>query len=215
MLQAYQAELRKRWPVIILLAILAAAALIAEKALTKEPVIKSTSLYVEQTVRIQYAGQVPVTSAYDRVYASYGSLGRFVQACGQDFDFSKLQPGWDGMTDEQKVRWMKKHFYIQDATSTSVNFALYISEEDWKDPFYASEHGPELLRAYIRYTERSMQELGEDVTFQLGESYAILPQPVQVSRRSLLVKYGIIGGVLGALAGLLIVLVLAVRNRHA
>ena len=52
-MQAFLTELRQRWKLVLLIAILAAAALSGEKLLTKSPIVTSTTLYVEDNVHIQ------------------------------------------------------------------------------------------------------------------------------------------------------------------
>lgn len=214
-MQAFLTELRQRWKLVLLVAILAAAALSGEKLLTKSPIVTSTTLYIEDNVHIQYNGYQPGSAKYENLFDSYGNLYRFVQQSSKDFDFEKFQPGWNGMGPEGQVKWLKKHILANDVTPNVITVALYVSETEWKDPDYVRENGAKLLNAYIDFHEKTMKELGEDVTFQKSETAAFLPQEVRISRKSMLGKYAVIGFVLGGLAACLGLFVIAARKSHA
>ncbi len=214
-MQAFLTELRQRWKLVLLIAILAAAALSGEKLLTKEPVVTSTTLYVEDNVHIAYGSNQPGATRYDNYFASYGNLYRFAQQYGKDFDFEKFQPGWNGMGPDGQAKWLKKHILIGDVSPTVVNVALYISETEWKDPGYVRENSAKFLKAFIDFNEKSLRDLGEDVTFETSEVGSFLPQEVRISRKRLLAKYAVIGFVLGGLASCLGLLVIAARKNHA
>ena len=215
MLQAFLTEFQRRWKLVLLVAIVASAALVGEKALTKAPVVQSTSLYVEQEVAIQYGGAVPGSSQYADFFTSYGNFLAFVRQTEKTFDYEKFQPGWNHMDGEAKAKWMKKHFLLQDANPSAFSVAFYVSGNEWKDAAYARENGRKLVQAYIDFAQGVLQGLGQQVTFQAGEPIEILPEETVIPRRSFLGKYAVIGFVLGGLAACVGLLVIAARKSHA
>lgn len=215
LMQVFLTELRNRWKLVLLIAILAAAALTGEKMLAKEPVAKSTTLYVEQQVFIRQAGAQPAAVHYGEMFNSYGTLIAFIHQSEQVFDYTKFQPGWNGMDDEEKSKWLQKHILTRDVSPGIFLAATYVGPNEWKDADYARENGRKILESYIRFNEKQLQRFDPSVTFELQEPVELLPQEVAVARKPLLGKYAIVGFVLGALVGIFIVFVLAVRKRHA
>lgn len=214
-MQVFLTELRNRWKLVLLIAILAAAALTGEKMLTKAPVAKSTSVYIEQQVRIQYGGVQPGNAKYEELFSSYGNLIAFIRQSEQEFDYMKFQPGWNGMDEEEKCKWLKKHLWVRDVTPGIFVVSFYVGQNEWKDAAYARENSEPFVGEYLRFDENLLQKFNPSVTFEPQEPVELLPKEIAVSRKSFLAKYAIIGFVLGALAGIFIVLVLAVRKRHA
>lgn len=213
--QAFLLEFRSHWKIVLLVAVLASAALVGEKAFTKAPVVESTSLYIEQPVHVVYETGQPGMASYERLLASYGTFVNFSHETEGTFDYEKFQPGWSHMKDEEKSKWMKKHIAIDTSAPTLFVASIYISGKEWKDADYARENGRKILKAYLDYDEHMLKSLGQPVTFERGEMVEILPEKVVVSRRSLLGKYAVIGFVLGGLAACFVLLVFAVRKRHA
>lgn len=214
-MQIFLTELRNRWKLVLLIAILAAAALVGEKALTKAPLAKSTSVYIEQQVHIRYEGVQPGTAKYEGLFSSYGNLLAFLRQSEQTFDYTKFQPGWNDMDEETKCKWLKKHLVVYDVTPGIVGAAFYVGQNEWKDAAYARENSERFLETFLRFNEELLQQFDPSVTFELQEPIELSPKEIAVSRSSFLAKYAVIGFVLGALAGIFIVLVFAVRKRHA
>ena len=119
------------------------------------------------------------------------------------------------MDDEEKSKWLQKHILTRDVSPGIFLAATYVSPNEWKDADYARENGRKILESYIRFNEKQLQRFDPSVTFELQEPVELLPQEVAVARKPLLGKYAIVGFVLGALVGIFIVFVLAVRKRHA
>ena len=215
MLQDYLHELHHRWKVVLLIAILSSIALIGEKCLVKDPILQSSSLYVEQMATIQSNEPVPESPHYDQLFTSYGNLINFLRQTEDVIDYEKFQPGWNRMNDEAKAKWAKKHIFVQSPSSDIVVFSFYIGEIEWKDPAYADEHGIDVMNYFVQFNEQLLQNLGTPFTLRTNEPVIVMPETIPVSKESLLAKYGVIGFVLGALAGTIGIFVCFLRKHHA
>ena len=173
----------------------------------EKAVAKSTTLYVEQQVFIRQDGAQPAAVHYGEMFNSYGTLIAFIHQSEQVFDYTKFQPGWNGMDDEEKSKWLQKHILTRDVSPGIFLAATYVGPNEWKDADYARENGRKILESYIRFNEKQLQRFDPSVTFELQEPVELLPQEVAVARKPLLGKYAIVGFVLGALVGIFIVFV--------
>jgi len=214
MLQSFLSELRHRWKIVLILAVLASSALITERVFLTDSVTKSTSLYVEQQVHLKYDGQPPQNTSYQNLFTSYGTLIAFLRQTEGYIDYEKFQPGWKQMLDENKAKWAKKHFAVDTVSPDVIALRFYVGENEWKDPAYAKSHALDVMKAYVFYNETMLKNLEAPVTFKLNDPVIVYPESVPVSITELCLKYGIIGFVLGTLAGLMWVLVLTLKNRN-
>lgn len=213
-----RAEFSHHWRVLAVCVVLVAGALMIEKAFFAETITKSGLYYAEQSVIITVpeGGSGLLTASNEARYlSSFSMLGDFLEEKGGTYDFSKLEAGWAGMSKEQRLIWMQKHFPVKTEGNAKV-FSIYLPASVRKDDAYLREHGKALLEDYIAFTESRVESSGLHPSYQKTTELEVLPEVTQVSKKRVLAKYGIIGTILGALLGCFILLANAVRkSRHA
>jgi len=217
---AIKKQFTSRWWLILLLAIFIGGGLMAEKAMFGETVTKSSLYYVEQSVFIRYpAGEQGVsasnTSSSDKYFASFAMMSDFLKTAESRYDFSKLDAGWPSMGLPQRLLWMQKHFMVYNEGGVVV-FAIYLPADVNKDPAYLGEHGKAILEDYIATTKTALEAGGLHPTYEKGSELEAVPEHMQVSNKRVIAKYGAVGALLGALLGVFLLLVSAMRqSRHA
>ncbi len=207
-------EFRKGWKLIVILMIVAGAALVGEKMFLGETITQSGLYYVEKVVNIKCMG--PHTDFLGGTGDSLGAfsmLTSFMDESKESYDYTKFHAGWDTLKFEPKAIWLKKHLTVGGTQGLYV-FAFTVLAEDPKDDEYLKQYGRKYLEAYIDYTRQKLEAAGLPVEYRVVSEMESVPEKTVISGKRMALKYAVIGVVLGALLGGLILTVRAVRKQN-
>ena len=209
-------ELKSKWFIIVILAFVLCGGLIFEKRGNGDNVIYvSTSAYAQVMVKVvfddpnvphQYT--VPDSGLFT---ASGGEKYAFMKETEKIFDYSKFNANFPVLNEENKFLWLDKRLMTLGYYPDLFAVAFWVKDEDAKDLEYTNANVEKYVSDYVEFCSKKLQAAGIghleiiDKSFVPAEG-SILPT------NSFMLKYGIIGAVLGTVVGVLIVAGLAMRK---
>lgn len=206
--------LKSKFIYIILLAIIFSLGLVIEKTFFTDYVIQSTRFYTEKTIKIEYNQPLMFNNSldYGTFLKSYSEIDLFLKQSANRFDYKKINSDWDKLTEIQKVEWLQKHIHVVDIHSGVIQFIFTLSADDAKDYEYIKLYGTKYLDEYISFAESRINQITPQSQFKEVSTYTLEPKLLANDKNIIIIKYGIIGAVLGTIIGVVIVFLISIRN---
>lgn len=145
---------------------------------------------------------------YNKYLKSPSFLGSFIEETEEKFDYNKLAPGWNKKTNLQKVSWIDKHIIVSYYGAGRIEIQLSIKQSEPMDLNYVSSHGEHFLDSFIYFADKK-DALGP---YTVITSVDLIPEKNITSNNKVVIKYGIIGFVLGVVGMTTIILVCSMRK---
>lgn len=201
--------LKSKFIYIILLAIIFSLGLVIEKTFFTDYVIQSTRFHTEKTIKIEYNQPLMFNNSldYGTFLKSYSEIDLFLKQSENRFDYKKINSDWDKLTEIQKVEWLQKHIH-----SGVIQFIFTLSADDAKDYEYIKLYGTKYLDEYISFAESRINQITPQSQFKEVSTYTLEPKLLANDKNIIIIKYGIIGAVLGTIIGVVIVFLISIRN---
>lgn len=206
--------LKSKFIYIILLAIIFSLGLVIEKTFFIDYVIQSTRFYTEKTIKIEYNQPLMFNNSldYGTFLKSYSEIDLFLKQSENRFDYKKINSDWDKLTEIQKAEWLQKHIHVVDIHSGVIQFIFTLSADDAKDYEYIKLYGTKYLDEYISFAESRINQITPQSQFKEVSTYTLEPKLLANDKNIIIIKYGIIGAVLGTIIGVVIVFLISIRN---
>lgn len=206
--------LKSKFIYIILLAIIFSLGLVIEKTFFTDYVIQSTRFRTEKTIKIEYNQPLMFNNSldYGTFLKSYSEIDLFLKQSENRFDYKKINSDWDKLTEIQKVEWLQKHIHVVDIHSGVIQFIFTLSADDAKDYEYIKLYGTKYLDEYISFAESRINQITPQSQFKEVSTYTLEPKLLANDKNIIIIKYGIIGAVLGTIIGVVIVFLISIRN---
>lgn len=145
---------------------------------------------------------------YDKYLKSPSFLGSFIEETEEKFDYNKLVPGWNKKTNLQKVSWIDKHIIVSYYGAGRIEIQLSIKQSEPMDLNYVSSHGEHFLNSFIYFADKK-DAFGP---YTVITSVDLIPEKNITSNNKVVIKYGIIGFVLGVVGMTTIILVCSMHK---
>lgn len=145
---------------------------------------------------------------YNKYLKSPSFLGSFIEETEEKFDYNKLAPGWNKKTNLQKVSWIDKHIIVSYYGAGRIEIQLSIKQSEPMDLNYVSSHGEHFLDSFIYFADKK-DALGP---YTVITSVDLIPEKNITSNNKVVIKYGMIGFVLGVVGMTTIILVCSMRK---
>lgn len=196
---------------ILFVAVIVGLALSAEKMFFTDTIVKSDRYYVEQEVAINYIHPENVGNIndYKSLFHSFVIMNQFFENTKDEYDYSKWDAAFSGMTKEKQLEWLQKHIMISNTGNKALVYSFDLPASTRKDDKYVEEHGQEFLNQYIAFTQQELNKLGMESSYQEEKAFVLQPQAITVKNETRAIKYGVVGFVLG---GLLSMMVLGIKG---
>lgn len=206
--------LKSKFIYIILLAIIFSLGLVIEKTFFTDYVIQSTRFHTKKTIKIEYNQPLMFNNSldYGTFLKSYSEIDLFLKQSENRFDYKKINSDWDKLTEIQKVEWLQKHIHVVDIHSGVIQFIFILSADDAKDYEYIKLYGTKYLDEYISFAESRINQITPQSQFKEVSTYTLEPKLLANDKNIIIIKYGIIGAVLGTIIGVVIVFLISIRN---
>ena len=107
---------------------------------------------------------------------------------------------------------MQKHIHVVDIHSGVIQFIFTLSADDAKDYEYIKLYGTKYLDEYISFAESRINQITPQSQFKEVSTYTLEPKLLANDKNIIIIKYGIIGAVLGTIIGVVIVFLISIRN---
>ena len=93
-----------------------------------------------------------------------------------------------------------------------IQFIFTLSADDAKDYEYIKLYGTKYLDEYISFAESRINQITPQSQFKEVSTYTLEPKLLANDKNIIIIKYGIIGAVLGTIIGVVIVFLISIRN---
>lgn len=212
-------QILKKWYIILFCAIICAAGLYLEKSVVNPPIVQSGDMtYIRvvkfNTVPVFTAGQNSNEIAMDDLMKAWPNLSDLIMQLDQSYEMEKVDKQWKTLSQTKKFDWVNNHFRTDNIGPGMYELILQFPKKDPKDPQYLAKNINRLLDDYESYFQKTSSLVTNDTNlttvkeFQLNDDQDA-PTQTQVEK-----KYAIIGFILGALVGVVIVTVWNKRKEH-
>lgn len=140
---------------------------------------------------------------YDKYLSSSAFLHSFYESSKENYDYDKLSPGWSNKTQSEKMQWLNKHIIVTYFGAGRMEAKLSIKRSEPINLQYIKENGEKFLDDFINFAN-DKDPFGQ---YEIVNSEISIPEGLVVSSKKVILKYGIIGFVLGIVFMLTIILV--------
>ena len=201
----------KKWYVILLCAILCAGGLYFEKSRVNTVIPQTGNMTYVRVVRFD---TVPVLIGYQtsteinmmNLSKSWPYLSDLEKQLETEFSMPKLNAKWAKLTGSQKISWVAGHFRIQYLAPGLYELIVQFQKDDLKDAEYIAENSMRMLDAYEKHFIAISEEVTKDTKISRVKEFENVDTSEPVTKESIEKKYAIIGFVLGALVGVVIIM---------
>lgn len=182
----------KKWYILLLCGIICSATLMIEKYYTTNFITKSGDYLFGYSLKIDDAqNNNPLR------YSSYvkDPLNRkiFLDKSTRLFDYTKFDIQWNNKTFNQKCAWLDLHVKVHEYGNGYYSLLFILNSNDPKDEEYVEKNGKRYIDEYFLY----INSIRPEDILQKSDYTEIKPVIHQISKASVLIKYGIIGFFLG------------------
>lgn len=209
----FLSELKKKWFIAVILALVLGAGLAFEKRGSGGMVSYSTAAYAQSIVKIvlndnSSVGEIPKDGLFSN---STVTRFAFMKEAEKKFDLSKFNANYPMLNELNKFAWFSNRLwsaaYYPNLFVVSVSF----TDEDAKDMDYTNANIEALLADYIVFCDKELQKSGIG-RIEVVESVFLPAEGATLTVKSVASKYGVVGAVLGFCLGLLIIAGLSMRK---
>lgn len=207
----------KRWYVILLCAILCAGGLYYEKSKVYTVIPQTGDMTYIRVV--QYEPVPGLTGNPDdkeiditKGLNSWAYLADLETQMEADFEMNKLSAGWSKLSDSQKLKWLAGHFRIKSLAPGIYELTVQFAKKDVKNAEYIKANSKQLVDVYEDYVTTVSSQIAPDAKVKVVKEMQAVDQYEMVKQEAVEKKYAVIGAVLGALAGVVLVMVWEARK---
>lgn len=209
-------EIMRKWYVILICAVICAGGLYIEKEKIHPGVPASGDMTYIRVVQFEevplLAGQEIVV---DKGLYAWPNLTKLKDQLESSFNMNKLDSDWEVKKTSTKFSWEGGHFRANRISPGTYELIVSFSKMDGKDEDYIKENADKLLDIYESYFQKVAATNISNLEMRTIDHYNLIENDFTSSREGIGKKYAIIGFVLGALVGVVIVMVWDARKRIA
>lgn len=206
-------ELKKDWLkkclLVLLCSIFGCAALVFEKNKTTDYVVKTDNAYVADIVQFSHGNRNTQEDLfnYKGLFLTTYNLDQFAES--NNIDFTQMNADWGKMTKEQKIKWLSKIIKINFFNDGVCEICVDLSKNTPKNIEYLKENSNIILEAFENTSLRTLQTIKPESQIKVINHMEMLPEKVVLPKNKILIKYGVIGFILGMVVSSLGVLIRA------
>lgn len=199
--------IKKRWLIIFIMGIIFAVGFCGYKEFRGNYVVQSGDILIGRQVQLIGYPDRQDSIKFKDLNTSGTILYDFYMESKDQFDYEKMIPGWSGKSDYQKVEWLKKHIKLSDYGGGNLELRFDLMRTDPKNLNYLKENGERYTDSYLEFL-KTKNIIGE---YKINGQMAVFPTCENIDKKGVLVKYGIIGFILGSIFMFTILLIKELR----
>lgn len=201
----------KKWYVILICAIVCAGGLYFEKSQVHTVVPQTGDMtYIRvvrfNTVPVFTANQTSTEIDLTNLMRAWSNLTELDSQIEENFDVSKMNANWNTVSDSQKVKWLGEHFRVQNMGPGLYELIIQFTKQDAKDSQYIKENSIALMDLYENYFSKTSTLVTKDTSLNTVKEIQNINEDKVVSKENIEKKYAIIGFILGALVGVIVII---------
>ncbi len=210
---------KKKIAFVFILAIICAGGLMVEKYYNSDFMVESGAFVVTAITKIDDPSvkEHPyVEFDYRALAHTNGNFDDFItaNATSGKYQFNKVYGNWKALKGEKKYTWLRQHFQIKDCHNGAMEFSFRVNENEAKDTEYLKENGTDILDEFIYQTEKTLQLVRPNAKIEIMHRSMVTPEYIKLSKTSVIIKYGIIGFILGACLAMLIIFIMTLGRKR-
>lgn len=195
---------------VLLTGFVGATGLVLEKSIYTDFVIKSGDVWLTRIIEIENYDKFPYadlksTFSYEKYMNTYPVLEQLILNTDSDFKYDKFCKGWDKKSKVEKYQWLQTHLFINTFGSGVYEIVFVLRESDAKDLDYVIGNGENFLNYYMQYSNTVVKTFNDNANLKLLQVYNLYPETKPVNRNKILIKYGIVGFVLGIILSITVI----------
>ncbi len=210
----------KKWYVILICAVVCAGGLYFEKSQVHTVVPQTGDMtYIRvvrfDTVPVFNANQTSTEINMTNLMKSWSTLTDLDAQIETSLDMSKMNGDWDKTADSQKIKWLGDHFRVQNMGPGLYELIIQFSKKDAKNSQYIKENSVNLMNMYEAHFSKSAALVTNDTSLSTVKEIQNINEDKVISKENIEKKYAVIGFILGALVGVVIVMAWNAKKRLA
>lgn len=202
----------KKIRIIILFSFLCACALVAEKYYTSDFMVQSGGFCITAIANINDPERMQnpyIELEYGKLIRTNSNFADFLSTTEKTnkYDFNKVYGNWKNLQGEKKYEWMRKHINVYNAHNGVVEFSIEIKENEPKDITYLKENADEIMDDFVKQSEQTINAVRPGTKIEIKRKTMTIPENIYLSKKSIMIKYGIIGFILGGCLATLVIFI--------
>lgn len=207
----------KRWYVVLLCALIGAGGLYYEKSSVAPSVAVQGDMLISRIVRVEPVPYAEFGGTADEIdlskaFASWRTAYSLIEVWESDLEMEKVCAGWHRLGVMDRVKWFSRHLQFIKLGPGIYEFDMNLAETDAKDAGYVQEHKAQMLDGLSKVIAKVSAPYIGDAHWTKVEDFDMVNLREKATQGGLQKKYAVVGFVLGALAGIAILSVLALRK---
>lgn len=203
--------------IIIIVGILCSIALGIEKTYFTNFVVQSGDYVSTTIIRINDGSNYDKSNIefdYKALLNTTSNLGNLLDKTDKIIDYNKFNANWSTLDNNEKIQWFQKEINITPLNKGVYEITFTLDKNVPKNVNYVKKNINEFLTIYLQQSEESVQKIYPDAHIEIINSKEIMPNVTEINKKTIVVKYAIIGFILGAMACTLIVFVISLAKRR-
>lgn len=213
----FNVYLKKIW-LILLIGIICAVLLVIEKNINSDFMVESGDVIITKVVQITDSHTENDIKPFDAetdykglLYTNY-NVRKFLQKTS--YDINKLNGNWEVMNEPDRLNYIRQIIGINKFHNGNYEFVLHIPRSIPKDVPYLKENGNEILDEFLNVSLLTIKECDNNGKMKVIGSDNVYPSVIHLSKKTVLVKYGIVGFILGCFLTILILSIYTMTQKR-
>ena len=189
--------------IILLVGVLCSLALVFEKNRSSDFMVETGDFWITCLTKITDTEDMNPNFEfnYGQIVGTNSNMNDFLEVTegNNKFDYNKLYGNWKTLAGLKKVDWLRGHFATYNAHGGSWEFSFLVKENEPKDVAYLDENASAFMRTFIDQSEKTIKLVRPNAKIEILKETIIRPENKVLPKKRILIKYGIIGFVLGVI----------------
>lgn len=200
--------IKKRWLRIVVSGIIFTAIFCGYKEYKGDYVIQSDDILIGKQIQLADYPDRKDRIRLDGLTRTRTVLYDFYLESKDQFNYVQMIPGWENKSDYQKIDWLQKHIKVNDYGAGNLEIRFDIMKTEAKDLAYLKENGEKYINSYVEFLKK------ENIisTYKINGEMAVFSTTKIINKKDILLKYGLIGFILGSVFMFTIYLIKELRR---
>lgn len=150
---------------------------------------------------------------YGNIINSNSNLKRFLRNTANTINYSCINRNWESLVEDKKLTWLRDHMKTYPSHAGIIEFVFYLNENEPKDIEYLKNNANQLMDSFIATSAATIKSIRSESTIKVIDKTVVLPEYRILEKKQILIKYAIIGFVLGAILSMLVLLIAALGRK--
>ncbi len=205
--------------IILLVGVLCSVTLVFEKNRSSNFMVETGDFCITCLTKITDAEDMNPNFEfnYGQIIGTNSNMNDFLEVTegNNKFDYNKLYGNWKTLAGLKKANWLRGHFRTYNAHGGAWEFSFLVKENEPKDVAYLNKNASEFMRTFIDQSEKTIKLVRPNAKIEILKETIISPENKVLPKKRILIKYGIIGFVLGIIIATMVLFVRTLgKNRE-